>query len=398
MKVSFLSFKSLLDNNSGAALEIKTVLEALSDKGIECSAISLNCYDIGEDYAEDEKIDHRLSPREGHGQTFHYDLKGVRHYLYVGSSKDTVKLTQQDYDSFIRLAISYLEEVSPDIVIFFGSNELLPLLKFAKSKGAKVIFYAGTASYQSERKPLFDIANTLIVPTEYIGRLYEKRFGKMFRVIPTTLPFCIDPPHADIVLARRLLGKITLVNPTADKGGHFFFRLASNPLLCDRPFLCVESRGTRRFWRSSGINIDAVANISWAPWQSSIKSVLSSSAVLLIPSLVEEAAGKVIAEAMALGVPCIGFDIGGIGEQIGKGGVILPFDNRLAADLETSLYQIQVVDEPINLWANVLHSLLTSHIKYESLSKFAVEEARRFLPEFTVQQWYEEILSLKERI
>ena len=394
MKVAFLSLKSLLDKNSGAALEIKSVLEALAKDGMECASISLNCYDTGDDYIQDEKIDARLSPQNGRGGFFHYDDRGLRHYLHVGRSKDTMKIDQEDLNGFLKNAANFFRTFQPDVVIFFGSNELVPLLKLAKKNGAKTIFYTGTASYQDERQPLFDIADSLVVPTTFIGSLYEKKFGKDFHVIPTTLPFGIQPSSPELVHARHTLGAITLINPTPDKGGHFFFHIAKSNALRHRSFLCVESRGTRGFWKNSGVDVDTVQNVHWAPWQADISQVLSVSAVLLMPSLVAEAAGKVIAEAMALGVPCVGFDIGGIKEQIGQGGVTLPFDDRLTANPDTMQYQPQVPVETVQPWVETLSSLLSDKAHYEDLARQAIEEAARFLPENTVSQWASEVQRL----
>ncbi len=396
MKTVFLSFKSLLDKNSGAALEIKLVLETLAKNGFECASVSLNCYDTGDNYTQDERIDARLNPKHGRGGFFHYDEVGIRHYLYVGRSKDTMKIDQKDLDGFLNNAASFLRNFKPDVVIFFGSNELLPLLRLAKENGAKVIFYTGTASYQDERKPLFHIADSLVVPTAFIGSLYKERFGNEFHVIPTTLPFDVVAPDPECMNARRLLGPLTLINPTPDKGAYFLFHIAKNDRLRHRTFLCVESRGTRSFWRTSGVNINEIENVHWAPWQTDISQVLGRSSVLLMPSLVAEAAGKVIAEAMALGVPCIGFNIGGITEQIGRGGITLPFDNRLSAHPDTLQYQIQVPIDSVLPWVDTLDTLLSNKAHYEALAGQAVEEATRFLPQNTVLLWEKEIYSIKK--
>lgn len=392
MKIAFLSLKSLLDRNSGAALEIKLVLETLAKNGFECASISLNCYDTGDDYTSDEQIDTRLNPKNGRGGFFHYDDQGIRHYLYVGRSKDTMKIDQADLDGFLNNAANFFRNFKPDAVIFFGSNELVPLLRLARDNGAKILFYTGNAAYEDDRQPLFDIADSLIVPTTFIGSLYKKRFGKDFRVIPTTLPFSIIRPDHDLMHARRRLGPLTLINPTPDKGGHFLFNIAKSSKLRHRSFLCVESRGVRGFWRKAGVDIDAIQNVHWAPWQGDISQVLSATAVLLIPSLIAEAAGKVIAEAMAHGVPCIGFDIGGIKEQIGQGGMTLPFDNRLAPDPDTMQYQSRVPADTVQPWAEALDTLLSDKARYEILVSQAIEEAGRFLPENTVSRWTEMIL------
>jgi hypothetical protein len=291
-------------------------------------------------------------------------------------------------------AANFLCTNKPDVIIFFGSNELLPLLKLGKSLGSMILLYAGTASYQPERQPLFDISDTLIVPTDFIGKLYRKRFGKSYVKIPTTLSFEPEPPSLETIEARRNMGSITLINPTPDKGGHFFMHLSKFLEETDRTFLCVESRGTRNYWRRSGMNPDVFQRIIWAPWQADIRALLRGTAVLAMPSLVEEAAGKVASEAMALGVPCIGFDIGGIKEQIGEGGVLMSFDPRLSADAATGLYKSSVPNEPVSAWGSSLTDLLNSEQRYRALSRLASSEAERFDKQKTVAMWNNVIIGM----
>jgi glycosyltransferase involved in cell wall biosynthesis len=387
IKVAFLSFKSLLDRNSGAAMELRSVLEALHRTGDTCLSFSFNCYDVGDAYKADELIDPKLAQAPGKRELYHYDSNGVRHYLLVGTSKDTMKLTRADLDTFLEKGERFLRSERPDRVIFFGSNELLPLLRVAKDVDAKCVFYAGTAVFEQERKPLFDIADRLVVPSEFVGELYRERFGVSYDRIPTTLGFDLEKPTAGTVNARREIGTITLVNPAPDKGGHFFFHLSRHQRLKCRTFLCVESRSTRRYWTDAGINIDSFENVHWAPWQTDIRRVLRQTAVLVMPSLINEAAGKVAAEAMALGVPCLGFDIGGIREQIREGGVILPFDRRLAASPETMRYTSAVVPEPVETWAEAIEKILQDPKTYRDLSKSALGEAERFRREETTTAW-----------
>ncbi|RUS65195.1 glycosyltransferase [Pseudorhodobacter sp. E13] len=387
MKIAFISFKTLLDRNSGAALELRQILEALSRQAESVSCFSFNCYDNGDDYCADEKIDPRLSPSRSSSQLFHYDNNGVRHYLLVASSKNTMNLTKNDIDTFYSRARNFIETVRPDFIIFFGSNELIPVLDMGKRCGAELVFYAGTASYEQERKPLFDLADKLVVPSKYIAEHYLRRFNKSSIQIPTAVRFELEKPNNGILNARRKIGAITLINPAPDKGGHFFFNIAQKYSHDNRLFLCVESRSTRQFWLKNNVNVDAIANIAWMPWQPDIRLALRQSALLLMPSLINEAAGKVIAEAMTLGVPCIGFDIGGIKEQIGGGGLVIPFDDRLSASSETGLYSSRCADEPVSTWTEAIKEALYNEKHYKEMSKAASLEARRYEMSVVVEQW-----------
>ncbi|TQM89903.1 glycosyltransferase family 4 protein [Roseinatronobacter monicus] len=389
MKIVFLSFKSLIDRDSGAALELKTVMEFLAANGDTCSSYCINCYDVGENYTHDEEIRKGSSQKVLPGQVFKYISKGISHHLYVGVSKDTRNLTSDDLRNYIKLTKAYLDQEKPDLVIFFGSKEMMPILETAYAIGAKIAFYLGSAALVESHKPLIEISDHLVVPSKFIGDHYQRMFGKLCVKINTSLPFT-PVSFGDIdYTTRQNYGFVTLVNPTPDKGGHIFMAMSQRFKNENRLFLCIESRGKRSFWRKSGIKVDHFENLLWAPWQSDIRKLLRRSALLVMPSLVNEAAGKVISEAMALGVPCLGYDVGGIKEQIGLGGRTLRFDSVLASDKVTGSYTSRVPKGPIDDWEKEIRDILSDKEEYENLSKAALTEANRFLIERTAMTWRE---------
>lgn len=385
-KIAFVSFKTLIDGNSGASLELRTVFEGLTNIGHEVQSFSTNCYDTGDDYRLDEKIDRKLNPAIGKGNLFHYDCMGVRHYLYVGSSKDTLKLDKQDLENFTTRAKLFLQEFSPDFVVFYGSNELVDILGETKAAGRKVIFYAGTAAYEEERKPIFDISDAVVCPTGYIADLYRERFGVDPRVIPTTLPFDTHEGGQARSAAGATTGFITLFNPAPDKGGHVFFKLASRMQEENLNFLAIESRATKQFWDDRDFNTGSIENLWWAPWQTDVRKVLRKTSLLLMPSLVNEAAGKVISEAMSFGIPCIGYDTGGISEQIGSGGTVLPLPQYMRADPKTHLYDVNIKPADIEVWRNEIVQLFEPE-RYEALSLAALGESKRFEKTKVLSDW-----------
>jgi glycosyltransferase involved in cell wall biosynthesis len=59
------------------------------------------------------------------------------------------------------------------------------------------------------------------------------------------------------------------------------------------------------------------ANILYYPWSKNIKEVYTKTKILLAPSIINEAFCRVALEGMALGIPCIGSNKGGIPEVLG---------------------------------------------------------------------------------
>lgn len=386
-RIVFVGFKSLLDRNSGAALELLRVLEFRAAQGDEVSVLSFNCYDTGDAYVSDEAISPLLSPAQSRGRVFDYVRNRVKHVLLVGDSKDTMKLSQANLDDFIVRFGDALARHRPDVILFFGSNQLMPVLQRGLQVGARILIYLGTAAYQPGQAPLIKMCDDVVVPSPFLARLYRDRFGVDCTVIPTSLGF--TPPAIDSAARRgyQRRGFVTLINPTPDKGGHVFFAVAR--AMADFPlrFLAVESRGTPAFWRASGVDPSGIQNLWWAPWQSDITQVLSETSILVMPSLVEEAAGKVIAEAMAMGVPVIGYRTGGIPDQMGNAGIKLSLPQALRADPETGQYLAAVPARHVAPWVRAIRAMTREERIYLAHVRRGLAEAGRFAPDVVQAQW-----------
>lgn len=386
-RILFLSFKSLLDRNSGAAIELRTILEAFAQSGDSIAAMSFHCFDTGNDYRPDTRIAADVSDHNNIGRLFHFDEKGIRHYLQIGPSFDTMDIKQADFDRFVANSKMIIDEFAPTHLIFFGSNELIPILQFATSKGTELLLYAGTAAYNAERQPLFDIAEKIIVPSEFIANHYDARFGVKCITIPTALPFDLPCVDTEAKSDARKQGFITIINPAADKGGHVAFAIARfMPDLGNR-FLAVESRATQRFWQDHNYDTAALQNLWWAPWQPKISTVLRQTSILLMPSLIEEAAGKVISEAMAYGVPTVAYDVGGIPQQLGGSGILIPLTANMKLHPIKKHYDIYPSQESITPWIVSIKALIEDKDTYQKASQTAILSAKRYELDSVLAEW-----------
>lgn len=386
-RILFLSFKTLLDRNSGAALELRTILEEFPKQGDQVAALSFNCYDNGNSYRVDPRIASETTDTANIGRFFHFDDKGIRHYLQIGNGLDTMDITRDDFTRFLENAKGVIADFDPTHVIYFGSNELLPILVSAKKAHAKLILYAGTASYEAERQPLFDIADKVIVPSHFIAELYNVRFGKQCVTIPTALPFALPKIDIEDKVRARRKDFITIINPAADKGGHIAFAIARfMPNLSNR-FLAVESRATQSFWQDHKYDTASLPNLWWAPWQPNISDILTHTSILLMPALINEAAGKVISEAMAFGVPTIAFDVGGISQQLDGTGVLIPIPPELSLNPVSKAYDIYPTRKSLLPWVSTIESLVASEEKYRSHSKACATAANRYELSRILGEW-----------
>jgi glycosyltransferase involved in cell wall biosynthesis len=90
-----------------------------------------------------------------------------------------------------------------------------------------------------------------------------------------------------------------------------------------------------------------------------MKEIYAQAKVILMPSLWEEAWGRVASEAHYSGIPVVASNRGGLTESVGPGGVTLD------------------PDEPINNWVDVIRRFWTDDAYYNEKSAAAIGYAKR---------------------
>lgn len=125
---------------------------------------------------------------------------------------------------------------------------------------------------------------------------------------------------------------VLMINPAPDKGGELVYKLAA--AMPGRPFTLVEG-----WWPT--VERPSLPNLTYLRPQWSIDRIYQQVRLLLVPSIIEEAFGRVVIEAGLHGVPAVVSDRGGLPETIGAGGFeIDPTDWRAWRDA------IETLDDP----------------------------------------------------
>ncbi len=151
---------------------------------------------------------------------------------------------------------------------------------------------------------------------------------------------------------------VTFVNPVPAKGLFVALRVAA--LLAERDFLFVDGWfTTMRERQSLQRQLSMLPNVTWRHKSVGLDDVFRSSALVLVPSQVQEAFGRVIVEAGHSGVPAVASRIGGIPEAIGNSGVL-----------------VEPTDPP-ERWASVITGALSDPVRYARLCAGAVMNAGR---------------------
>uniref|UniRef100_UPI002600107F sulfotransferase n=1 Tax=uncultured Thiohalocapsa sp. TaxID=768990 RepID=UPI002600107F len=171
---------------------------------------------------------------------------------------------------------------------------------------------------------------------------------------------------------------VTLVNPDPAKGGLFFLNLAAQvkAMAPEIRFRAVESRWGRANWEKLHVPAEHLDAIDWYPTTSDMGQVYSEAALLVMPSLWVEAAGRVIPEAQLSGVPVLATRSGGIPEQVGEGGFLFDIPEGMSEN-----YFATPPAEAVQHWAKFVAVLMRDDSIYARAVDLALKAAEAHAPE-----------------
>ena len=198
-----------------------------------------------------------------------------------------------------------------------------------------------------------------IQPYKNIHILYYSNFLKnRFRPILKDHPHTILTPPID---KRNYLVKynskkfVTFINPVKQKGVEIFKKIVKR--MPEVNFLVVEG------W----FPLDKVKkefskyqNVTFMDKQLDMRNVYNKTKILLIPSVWQEAFGRVAVEAGLNGIPSIASDVGGLNESVGKEGILIK--------------DYRNIDE----WIKNINLLLDNDKKYHLYSNAAKKHSKKY--------------------
>jgi glycosyltransferase involved in cell wall biosynthesis len=294
--------QSLFDRSSGAAVSMRHLACQLAQQGW---TVHLLCTSATE------------SGRPGLPQADE-DLAGATLELLRlpdGAGRDWALHDGGRYEQRVH---EQLRQLKPDVLLSFGADALEHrLCRAAQALGTKVVLALHNLAYGRLTLPP---CAAVLVPSEFMAKRYAG--------LP--VPVKVLPPplwDADVIAAQHEPVFASFVNPEPEKGADLVARLAAR---CpDWPFLVVEARaGAGRFLaaaRHAQLDPAALSNVRVMPGGRPLREVLAVTRVVLMPSRVEEAAGRVAAEALANGIPALVSDRGGLPETVAGAGTVIPW-------------------------------------------------------------------------
>ena len=204
----------------------------------------------------------------------------------------------------------------PDVAVVFA-GEMTPLARALEQAGPRIWLYHHAKSRFNDTG--FNPSPTWgqMACSAFLADSYAARHGARPAVVP---PFVRREKYE----VPKTGNSVLFVNPIPDKGVDVALALAEyRP---DVHFVFLES------WSLSSDSLTRtrertrrLRNVSWRPPTHDMRTAFSSARLVLIPSRVEEAWGRLPAEAACSGIPVLASAIGGLVESVGSAGrLVLP--------------------------------------------------------------------------
>lgn len=240
----------------------------------------------------------------------------------------------------------------PDRIVVIGAPpRAYELAVVSVELGYRTFYQVRDIAFDSHGGDISSVQElTFIANSEFTRARIKEVLGRDSQVI-------LPPIAPERCKVERPGKRVLMINPDPRKGGDAALSLAE---LCpDIPFLIQES------WSSNKTLVDmkrkarAFKNVLWKSPQMDMRNVYSQAKILLVPSRLEEAWGRVVSEAQVSGIPSIASRLGGLPESVGPGGVLVD------------------VDADISTWEKTLRSLWDSTDIFNQYSKAAIAHAQR---------------------
>jgi len=307
---------SILDQTSGAALSMRTVMAGLAARGFRAVALQATIFDSpqGGQHVMEAGESQKDKP------IWRTELDGVEHLIVKTSNSHRRYMNCQEEETYYNLFRQELANRRPDMVFLWGSLVLeRTIMRECKDAGIPVVFYLVNEGYRDPS--VFKDVAVVVTDTQSTADLYRERHGLDCKVVGKF----IDPAMIKSALPRRP-DFITFINPSFEKGVSLFMplaRLAAKECPEIR-FLVVQSRGR---WAEAlqvlKFNPSDFPNVNVLGHRTDMRPVYASTRALLLPSLWHESGARVIAEAQLNGIPVIASRTGGSAEMIGAAGRVI---------------------------------------------------------------------------
>ena len=334
-RLLFCSYHSYLEPSNGAALATRDLLELLAARGWECAVLCGPEEDSAqptplEGTLRSQNVPFQFRPgrvRDCSCTLYHCALNRVAVHAFVPvPAQPRQPPSREEGHAFLSLFDLACQRFRPDLLLTYGGQWCAyPLISRAKQMGVKVVFALHNCEYTGA--DLFREADAILVPSRAVEEHYRSTLG----LASTPLP---GPWDWGRVLCRELQGHyITFVNPQPAKGVFWFARIAYelNRRRPDIPLLVVEGRGNTDWLARCDLDLSGLTNLHRMPSTYDPRHFYRVSRAVLMPSLWQEALGRVAVESSINGIPVLASRRGGLPEALAGAGFLFDIPEQYTA-------------------------------------------------------------------
>lgn len=260
-------------------------------------------------------------------------------FIYIRTkSRHLGDMTSQEQRNFYAKFCAIIGAFRPDVVMGTGTD-MLSMVCFdeAHRRGIPTVYTLLDGTPERFNFPNIDVVVTDSTAT---ANLYATTRKINSVVVGSFLPVLAPEANAQKLERKR----ITMVNPSVDKGVSVFAALAKAQAatLSDYKFTVCESYAGQ-FKEQMALIVDPQTNAPAFSEQdlqaieviapgAKLSDILLESKVLVVPSLAFESTVSIARDAIAHGTPVLGTNQTGIAESIGDAGVLVELPTHVIAN------------------------------------------------------------------
>lgn len=363
------------DPASGASRTVSTIAELLAGSGFAVRTIATTATE-------------RYAPLDGaewlagqgiafvrEGRVLRFVRRGVSYGLLDTGTLGVTRAMAAHAAEYDALVDAEAVRFRPDVVFTYGASTAeVARRRRLRSGGARLVFGLYNTRYAA--RGFFDHTDAVITPSAFLSRYYRDRIALKSTPLPTPLW------PGDVIATQRRPSAVTMVNASLEKGLVVFAAIVCR-LAASHPHIPIEvvlGREDESFVRQAaylaGADFDAHPHLTVRRCESALpREIFSSTRVLLVPSLVKDAAPRVVAEALVNGAVPIGSDRGGIPEMCAGAGFVVAVPRAITSRDLTAL-----PSSVVQPWVERIVSLFTDDAAWREASARATIAGRAYLP------------------
>ena len=372
------------DPASGAARSTRTMCEMLAAAGAEVRAVATTASESASRHDPVAFLrDLGIQPEITKGHTrqcvrpeLAFTHRGIGYHLLDVGPRNMHAWQKVVGVQFDLMFDRELHSFRPDIVVAFGGlPEDVRRYERARRQSAKIVFSLRNFGYTGA-KSLLSSMDGILTPSRFLTDFYRTALD--IGSTPLPLPMELD----DVIAPERDPIFFTMINPAPEKGLMLIATLAEQLSLRrpDIPLLFIESRGSAgklvQAGMLGGFDLRRHDNLTMSPPLGQPKEIYLATRAVLAPSLWQEPAGRVAAEAVLNGIPPLVSDRGGLPETCNGAGFYLPIPPDI-----TPSYPLPVRPEVVEPWLELMLRLEGDDDFYREESQRALEAGAIYRPE-----------------